>query len=147
MVRNFDDISAQVFSVSQDAVLTRHFNVACEQQRPLTKLQTQHDRIVVARRQIWTFRRRRPQDLRGYSSNPQHIASANEPHWDIPLRQSFRNLRIFLIFAGSSCDQSSAHSEVASYIVQAVDMVCIGVRRQDVVDMIKSSPPEIFRDY
>src|ERR1044071_9343645 len=36
--------------------------------------------------------------------------------------------------------------EVTRNVVQAIHVICVGVRRQDIINTVKAAPPEIFRD-
>ena len=62
-------------------------------------------------------------------------------------RQRSSKSRVLRVICGSAGQQGRTHVEVSRNVIQAIDVISIGVRCQQIVDRIQSAPPEVLGNH
>jgi hypothetical protein len=80
----------------------------------------------------------------GNASETKHISRASNNQRCRAGTQGFCKRCEFRIVARRASHESRAHFEITRDIIQPIDVICVGVRRENVIDPIQPSPPEVL---
>ena len=118
------------------------FNVRSEQKRLVAKTNPHYQPIIVAGRRIYVRAWRWPQNLGRDTAKAQEVARANLLNRNARRFHRGGKPSVFRIVGRRARHHRAADFEVVRHVVQSVNVIRVGVRRQQVINSIETPRPE-----